>query len=331
MKALILSGGGALGAFEAGAIKALDDNGHKFDLICGTSIGAINASFVAQDKISDLTALWQNIAAQTPPIIDYVDQVQHALDFVDEIEKLGHRDILALGPAIERWMQIGSKKSLLALRGAVKPDAIENILEANLDYNALRRSLIVTATNLTYGSSEAFFSFVGPDCNQRQAAFREAFGKIGHSLSAANFKVAVRASAAIPGFFAPVPMNYGTPEDKDYVDGGVANNTPAQLAVMAGATDIVVILLQPEQSASDTFVTKTLPEIGLASYIVMQQQLLKLDMNFVTQHSGVKIQSIRPSVPLTLGLLGFNDQDAINGAFQEGEDTVNAMPELRRG
>ncbi len=74
MKALVLSGGGALGAFEAGAIKALHDGGSEFDLICGTSIGAINASFAAQDKIDELTALWLGIATLQPPLISYVNQ-----------------------------------------------------------------------------------------------------------------------------------------------------------------------------------------------------------------------------------------------------------------
>ena len=44
MKALVLSGGGALGAFEAGAIQSLRDSGDGFDLVCGSSISAINAS-----------------------------------------------------------------------------------------------------------------------------------------------------------------------------------------------------------------------------------------------------------------------------------------------
>ncbi|MGC2573842.1 MAG: patatin-like phospholipase family protein, partial [Candidatus Nitrosopolaris sp.] len=60
-RALILGGGGALGAYEAGAIKAIcnnlleqekkdqDHNGLLFDIIAGTSIGAMNgAVFVSQ-------------------------------------------------------------------------------------------------------------------------------------------------------------------------------------------------------------------------------------------------------------------------------------------
>lgn len=58
MKALVLSGGGALGAFEAGAIQALTDGGEEFDLVCGTSIGAINASsLAARAKANEITVI----------------------------------------------------------------------------------------------------------------------------------------------------------------------------------------------------------------------------------------------------------------------------------
>ena len=48
-KGLVLEGGGAKGAFQCGAIKALYDNGYTFDGVAGTSIGAINAAILAQD------------------------------------------------------------------------------------------------------------------------------------------------------------------------------------------------------------------------------------------------------------------------------------------
>ena len=40
---LIMQGGGSLGAYECGVFKALYKNGIRFDIVAGTSIGAINA------------------------------------------------------------------------------------------------------------------------------------------------------------------------------------------------------------------------------------------------------------------------------------------------
>ena len=42
---LILQGGGSLGAFGCGVFKALANNNIKIDIIAGTSIGGVNASY----------------------------------------------------------------------------------------------------------------------------------------------------------------------------------------------------------------------------------------------------------------------------------------------
>ena len=42
--ALVLAGGGARGAYEAGVWQALTELGVEFDMVCGTSVGAINAA-----------------------------------------------------------------------------------------------------------------------------------------------------------------------------------------------------------------------------------------------------------------------------------------------
>jgi len=74
MKALVLSGGGANGAYEAGAIKYLFSVlGLQPDILCGTSVGAINSSYIAQFKKGEeidashrLIDLWKSI--DTPDI-----------------------------------------------------------------------------------------------------------------------------------------------------------------------------------------------------------------------------------------------------------------------
>lgn len=58
---LVLSGGGARGAYQAGVIKALTELGLKFNLIAGTSVGALNAAFVAAGKVDKMVEIWENI------------------------------------------------------------------------------------------------------------------------------------------------------------------------------------------------------------------------------------------------------------------------------
>ena len=60
-KALVLAGGGSKGAYHAGCIKALQELGYDFDIVTGTSIGALNGLLVVQQDYEKLYKLWQNI------------------------------------------------------------------------------------------------------------------------------------------------------------------------------------------------------------------------------------------------------------------------------
>lgn len=60
--ALCMEGGGAKGAYEAGVVKALYDNGIKdYVSIAGTSIGAINGYFIATGNMEKLAYIWNNV------------------------------------------------------------------------------------------------------------------------------------------------------------------------------------------------------------------------------------------------------------------------------
>ena len=62
---LVLQGGGALGAYQAGVYQALHEAGVEPDWIIGTSIGAINASLIAgnapEDRLERLRAFWSRV------------------------------------------------------------------------------------------------------------------------------------------------------------------------------------------------------------------------------------------------------------------------------
>ena len=66
---LVLQGGGALGAFQAGVYHALHDAGIEPDWVIGTSIGAINASIIVGNepgkRLAALEEFWQRVAHQS--------------------------------------------------------------------------------------------------------------------------------------------------------------------------------------------------------------------------------------------------------------------------
>jgi len=70
MRALVLSGGAVHGAYQLGAIKYLvEDLGMQYDVLCGVSVGALNAAFMSlypkeQEKaaVANLESIWNNIS-----------------------------------------------------------------------------------------------------------------------------------------------------------------------------------------------------------------------------------------------------------------------------
>ena len=61
MLAIVLSGGGAKGAYEVGVWKALRKLHIKYDIVTGTSIGALNGMMMAQREFYKCLRLWKNI------------------------------------------------------------------------------------------------------------------------------------------------------------------------------------------------------------------------------------------------------------------------------
>ncbi len=61
VRALVLSGGGGRGAYEAGVAKACAERDFHFDWIVGTSIGALNAALVGQNDLDMLETMWRKI------------------------------------------------------------------------------------------------------------------------------------------------------------------------------------------------------------------------------------------------------------------------------
>lgn len=61
---LALAGGGSLGAYQVGVLKRLKEKGYHFDVVTGTSVGAINGCLVCMDDIDSLEKLWLEISPE---------------------------------------------------------------------------------------------------------------------------------------------------------------------------------------------------------------------------------------------------------------------------
>lgn len=85
---LCLSGGGAKGAYQAGVIKALYDKGIRFDVVAGTSIGAINGYYIYTNNVEKLSKMWINIEIKPENDIKIIDNTVDNSYIIEELVKL---------------------------------------------------------------------------------------------------------------------------------------------------------------------------------------------------------------------------------------------------
>ena len=60
--AIVLAGGGSRGAYQIGVWKALREMGIDYQLVTGTSVGALNGVLMVQQEYDKALAVWENIS-----------------------------------------------------------------------------------------------------------------------------------------------------------------------------------------------------------------------------------------------------------------------------
>jgi NTE family protein len=228
---LVLSGGGARGAYEAGAMSvllpALERRGERPSLLVGTSVGAINAAFLASTHDSDaeeaatgLLARWREVSKGrvVRPILSRQVPLT-ALRYAGEILSL---------PGVR-------------LPSLLDPRPLEGNLERWIDWRAMRRNIderlldaiAVVATAARSGRSVGFCD----GCFERELHRSHVIDYVRCKLAAQH----VRASAAIPILFPPVRVERPREARGWYFDGGTRLNTPLKPALDLGAERVVVV------------------------------------------------------------------------------------------
>jgi NTE family protein len=235
---LVLSGGGARGAYEAGVmqgiIEVLRPTAAPFEVLCGTSVGALNAAYLAAH------------ADRADMDVEGLAEHWRALD-VSRHLKLDMRGLLGWkrdwGGAVKAPMPKLVGRSLLdagALEAIVQQGVPWDRLHDNV-HKGFVRSLIVSALHISTGRTTTFAE-LAPGASITASKDPRRVLRIGPIDSDQ-----VLASAAIPLLFPARLVG-----DEYFCDGGVRFNTPISPAIRAGAERLVVIsLLSQEASASD--------------------------------------------------------------------------------
>lgn len=74
---LVLDGGGARGAYQIGAWKALAEAGVKIKAVAGTSVGALNGALICMGDVELAESIWRDMTFST--VMDVDDQEMEAL------------------------------------------------------------------------------------------------------------------------------------------------------------------------------------------------------------------------------------------------------------
>jgi len=90
MNGIYLQGGGAKGAFQAGAITALNELGVHFDVVTGTSIGAINGYFIYAGQYNALKDMWMDVDESQ---LSYIREDENVIENMNLISKLSELDV----------------------------------------------------------------------------------------------------------------------------------------------------------------------------------------------------------------------------------------------
>jgi NTE family protein len=235
--ALVLTGGGARGAYQAGVLKALGEilaaaqspnNGRTFPfaVLSGASAGAINTCYLAaqaQDfsqSTQDLATLWQRM----------------------ESDLVFRSDLATLGKTCATWasdLVFGGMKSTTGIKSLLRTDPLAKLLGEVIDFENIDRHLksglldAVEVTCTDYSSSYGT-SFV-QTANPRRLWQRARRHGVAASLTLDH----LLASSAIPIFFPPQKI-----QDVYFGDGCLRNTAPLSPAIHLGATRILAVSTQ---------------------------------------------------------------------------------------
>jgi NTE family protein len=219
--ALVLQGGGALGAYHIGAFEALQAAGLAPDWVAGISIGAFNAAIIAgnepAEQLEKLLGFWHEISRpELPGLLPFLPlQLLH--DHISSAEAIafGQPNFFSPRP-INPYLQTDARPDELSFYDT---GALHETLRRFASFDRINRKttrLTLGATNIASGGLEFFDSDTQP-------------------ISVAH----VIASGSLPPGFPATEI-----DGQFYWDGGCVSNTPLEgLAAGRGTEPLLVFVI----------------------------------------------------------------------------------------
>ena len=229
LRGLVLSGGGARGAYQAGTLAGVFDIAHSagienpFKILTGSSAGAINASYLAAHA--------GNMRGCTRRLGQFWSSLHSGGIF-----EVGAMAVAKKSVKVCYDLFAGSLKDEATARSLLDNDPLRKLLEQSMPFHKLEANikkgtlhgLAVKAVNYTTGGSHTFFQGhkdIEPWLRARRESERSKI-TIKHLM----------ASTAIPVLFPAVKIG-----NHYFGDGSLRNYTPLSPAIKMGAKKVMVV------------------------------------------------------------------------------------------
>jgi NTE family protein len=250
--AIVLSGGGAKGAFQVGVLDVLiTEKKVPFEIAVGTSTGAIQAAAVAQRDMPALLNFWTGL---TGPADIYKDRTGKLID------------ILTGQPAL------------------YSTEPLQKLLKGAIDEQKIRTSgvkLRIRVVNITTGEGIT----VGENAN--------------------DLAQWVYASCAMPFVFPPQLSRSSTGIEEQWVDGGVRDVTPLDVALLERPRAALVVRASAAPRPDKPKKYKGLVKIGLRAVDIQHREVSQNDLKNVSLINALLTARDRQRIELSrLGLTG---------------------------
>lgn len=252
---LVLSGGGAKGAYEVGVIKAMATLGLEPAVVSGASIGALNGAVVAaapnlRIAAEQLEILWRGIDKDKVLSLDSsvkrylaLNALHVALVCLKSTNPLA--SLAALVTSVVKWCLTEEDQKYL---GLLDQAPLEQVLQDAVDFDTLlseqSRDFYVSVYPATEGRGISGIDDVPQDIWRWFRSKDESVFMRWRDSSREDSLNLLLASAALPLAFRSVKIG-----DLRYRDGGMGDrlhcqgNTPAEPLVRAGCTHAIVVVL----------------------------------------------------------------------------------------
>ncbi len=238
---LVLQGGGALGAYQAGVYSVLSDEGYCPEWIAGISIGSINAAIIAgnsrEDRVAKLKQFWHKVSSKETPYPFYLGDIGRSV-----FNEFNAANVASFG--VDGFFK--PRRTMLFKNPFVKttPDEL-----GIYDTSPLKKTLLDMVEFDRINSNETRLSVGAVEIETGNFTYFD-------SAKTTIMPEHIMASGALPEGFPPIKV-----DSQWYWDGGLVSNTPLQY-VIDQQLEVNMCIFQIDLFAAQGQIPKTLLEVS---------------------------------------------------------------------